>query len=206
MSAGRPGNRRLGTASTRLRSCPHTVDVLSASGIELIRLSNSAAYWGVPWPAWCDGGVCRDEGGDFFIRSAGLLEPIAVGQLGLRLDAELSGAFVKFTGEMRRQRAGAPKRGEGWGEAGQVDGDDALVEKGVESAAAVREIAGERRQPSGGSAYRAHEFVTYQLSPRRQALGGGRDTAEWSACNRADRLATILILTNGIDGPALREP
>jgi len=34
-----------------------------------------------------------------------LLEPIAVGQVGLRLDAELSGAFVKFTGEMRRQRA-----------------------------------------------------------------------------------------------------
>ena len=95
-----------------------------------------------------------------------------MGQLGLRLDAELSGAFVKFTGEMHRQRAGAPKRGEGWGEAGQVDGDDALVEIGVESAAAVREITGERRQPSGGSAYRAHEFVTYQLSPRRQALAG----------------------------------
>ena len=100
----------------------------------------------------------------------------------------------------------ASKRGEGWGEAGQVDGDDALVEIGVESAAAVREIAGERRQPSGGSAYRAHEFVTYQLSPDDKHWGGGRDTAEWSACNRADRLATILILTNGIDGLALREP
>jgi hypothetical protein len=63
-----------------------------------------------------------------------LLQPIAVGQVGLRLAAELSGAFVKFTSEMDRQRAGAPKRGEGWREVGQVDGDDAAVEIGVETA------------------------------------------------------------------------
>ena len=80
----------------------------------------------------------------------------------------------------------ASKRGEGWGEAGQVDGDDALVEIGVESAAAVREIAGERRQPSGGSAYRAHEFVTYQLSP---------DDKHWgvAAIPRNGVLATVRI-------------
>ena len=117
----------------------------------LMRLSSSSARGGVPGLAWCRRG-CRDEGGDLVTGGAGFLpESVALGQVGLGLDAELAGALVKFPGEVDGQGAAASKRGEGWREVGQVDGDDAPVEVGVETAAAVREVAGEGGELSGAA-------------------------------------------------------